>query len=242
MNPKEQSQQPLKRSKIVNFLIKIFLGVAFLIVIGFIAHLIWKASGSNEWEQVGNKDGVIVQTLKIKGEFIIKMKATKRMKSKLGAFVATMQDVDGMCTHGCYEAKILDRIDGPNTQIVYTMTRFSMPFPFHDREWVLENKFSQDPHTKEILYKIDAVPYIVPKEKGFVRITHFNNQWRCIPLENGYVDVEWFADMNQGGYVANLFYNLTVPDAMRNSLLEIEEMISNYQDARYDFIKEMDEP
>jgi hypothetical protein len=234
VKPKRRFRKFLKISSIV---------IVVLMVAGFVSHWIWVASGTNEWKQTLEKDGVVVHTLKEPGKFVMQMKATKRIKSTLSAFVSVMQDVDAMCTHGCYEAKILKREDLYDSQILQTMTRFEMPFPFSDREWVLENHFSQDPQTRAIHYNVKAVPEIVPMNQGFVRITHFNNRWRFIPLKNGEVEVEWFIDMDHGGYVANLFHNLAVPDAMRNSFLEIEEMVQRekYQKAKHEFVKEADE-
>ena len=84
-------------------------GTAALVVFGFIANWIWVSSGSNQWEKAHEKDGVVVHTLKQPGKFVLQMKATKRIRSKLSAFVSVMQDVDAMCSHGCYEAKVLKR-------------------------------------------------------------------------------------------------------------------------------------
>jgi len=237
--PKQEAKP--KKNRLAKFLKRFLIVIVVLIMAGVISSWIWTRSGSSQWKQVLDKDGVVVSTLKTPGSFVLKMKATKRMHSKLGAFVSVMQDVDAMCTHGCYEAKIIKR--EKDLHLLSTFTRFDLPFPFHDREWVLENHFEQDSTTKVILYKIKAVPDLVPRNKGFVRITQFNNKWRFIPLKNGEVELEWFTDMDNGGYVANLLFNLAIPDAMRGSLLEIEEMLKHekYQTAKYDFVKEADE-
>jgi hypothetical protein len=230
------------RKKFLKFL-KIFaVVVLFLIIAGLIANWIWIRSGSNKWEPAINRDGVVVHKLKVPGSFVLQLKATKRMKTTLEALISAMQDVDAMCTDGCAEARIVERVDSPDKQIVYTYSIFDMPFPLIDREWVLENKFSQDSLTKEIIYKIDAVPYIVPPKKGYVRINHFNNKWRFIPLGNGEVDVEWYINMSYGGYLADLFHNLFIPNIMPESLHEIEEIIKNekYKNAKFDFVKEAD--
>jgi hypothetical protein len=231
--------KPKRRfKKVFKFLL---IGIGVLIIAGFIGHWVWVSSGSNEWEKALEKDGVVVHTLKQPGKFVLQMKAIKRVRSKLGAFVSVMQDVEAMCTHGCYEAKVLKRES--DSHLLSTFTRFDLPYPMQDREWVLENHFSQDPDTKELLYNIRAVPHIVPENEGYVRIKHFNNSWRFIPLENGEVEVVWLADMDQGGYVVNLLFNLASADAMRNSFLEIEEMLKKekHQMAKYDFVKEVDE-
>lgn len=246
MNLEKNSQsKPVTKPKkrFLKFLKILGVVVLFLIVAGLIANWIWIRSGSNKWEQVVNRDGVVVHKLKVPGSFVVQLKATKRMKTTLEGLISTMQDVDATCTEGCAEAKIVKRVDSPDKQIVYTYSIFDMPFPLTDREWVLENKFSYDPETKGVFYKIDAVPYIVPERKGYVRITHFNNKWRFIPVKNGEVDVEWYIDMSYGGYVANLFHNLVIPNIMPESLYEIEKISNDkkYLNTKYDFIKEADE-
>jgi hypothetical protein len=130
-----------------------------------------------------------------------------------------------------------------DSHLLSTFTRFDLPSPLKDREWVLENHFSQDPETKVILYKIHAVPDIVPENEGFVRIQHFNNQWQFIPAGNDEVEVIWEADMDQGGYVVNLLFNMASAGAMHDSFLEIEEMVQKekYQKAKFDFVSEVDE-
>lgn len=240
MNAKTNSQpQPATKPKrwIVKFL-KIFsVIIIILIIAGVVSTWIWTSSGSNQLKTAIIKDGVVVQTLKTPGSFVLKMKATKRIKTNLSGLVSVMQDVEGMCTHGCYDAKIIWKEDLHHYS---TFTRFDFPFPFQDREWVLENHFSQNPDTREILYEIKAVPDLVPRNEGFVRITHFNNKWRFIPLKNGEVEVQWYVDMDHGGFMANLFHNMAIPDAMRNSFLEIEAMVKHekYQKAKFDFVKE----
>ncbi|NJM14517.1 MAG: hypothetical protein HC896_03270 [Bacteroidales bacterium] len=237
MNPKTNSKTNAKhkpKRRALKILVTI---IAVLILAGVIANKQWTKSGTNDWKLAVEQDGVVVHTLKTPGSFVLKMKATKRMKTNLGALVSVMQDVEAMCTHGCYDAKIISR-EGPHQ--LSTFTRFDFPFPLKDREWVLYNHFSQDAGTKEITYKIKAVPDLVEENKGYVRITHFNNKWRFTPVNSSEVEVEWYVDMDHGGYMVNLFHNMAIPDAMRNSLLEIEQMLQDdkYQSAKYDFVAE----
>jgi len=215
----------------------------FLIIAGIIATWIWIRSGSNKWKSVVNRDGVEVYTLKVPGSFVLQMKAKKRMQTKLEALISLMQDVEVMCAEGYLEAKIVKRVDSLDKQIVYTYAVFDMPFPIADREWVLENMFFQDTQSNEIIYKVNAVPNLVPPRKGYVRITHFNNKWRFIPLGKGEVDVEWHIDMSHDGYLANLFHNLVIPGIMPKSLCVIEGILKNekYQNVTFDFIKEVEQ-
>lgn len=239
-----QSKQPSKGGRRLFKFFKVFFGILFFLVIaGVITHFMWVRSGSNEWKQVMERDEVVVHSLKAPGSFVLQLKATKRMRTKLGGLISAMQDVDAMCSEGCYEAIVVNRVDSPTSQVVYTYSLFDMPFPLTDREWVLENKFRQDPDTYEIIYKIDAVPYLVPPKDGFVRITHFDNEWRFIPVGNGEVDVEWYMDMSYGGYVANLFHNLVIPNIMPESMHEIERIVQNekYQNAKFEFVTEVDD-
>lgn len=239
-----QPKQPAKGRRRLFKFFKIFFGIVFVLIIaGVVTDWIWVRSGDNQWKEVINRDGVVVHSLKAPGSFVVQLKAKKRMKTNLSGLISAMQDMDAMCSEGCYEAVIVDRVDSPTSQVVYTYSLFDMPFPLTDREWVLENKFRQDPDTHEIIYKIDAVPYLVPEKDGFVRITHFNNKWRFIPVGNGEVDVEWYMDMSYGGYVANLFHNLVIPNIMPESMHEIERIVQDekYQNAKFEFVTEIDD-
>src|SRR5436853_6924 len=69
--------------------------LAVVIVGGTVAHLVWKYSGSNQWEKIGQKKGVTVYALKTPGSSIKKFKAVWTVHSKLSRFVMWASDDKG---------------------------------------------------------------------------------------------------------------------------------------------------
>jgi hypothetical protein len=66
-----------------------------------------------------------------------------------------------------------------------------------------------------------------------------NNTWRLTPLENGQVDIEYVINMNQGGFVPDLFLNVGTPRFMLLILPNLQGFLNRekYRDAKFDFIK-----
>src|SRR5215468_1513549 len=95
--------------KITKFL---SLGALTLIAILFISHLVWKSSGSNEWELKIDKGGVKVYTLKSPGSSLKRLRAVTRVKTTLNRAVAAMMDTDVQnCAEwipGCVSSKSIE--------------------------------------------------------------------------------------------------------------------------------------
>jgi START domain len=219
-------------------LLKVLLIVSVsLVALYFVAHMIWRFSGSNQWEFVQEKNGVKVYTLKAPGLDSIQVKGVMQIRTTLSGIVAHLQDHTSCLSLGCLEPKLVERVDD---QIQYYSFRYKRSFPFQDREFVIKAQFHQNPHTKEILVDFDATPDKVPPNNCCFRVTDLNNMWRFTPLENGLVEVEYKQNMNVGGFVPDLYLNMVRPDGMVIVLSKWRDLVNEkkYQDAKLDFIKE----
>ena len=208
-----------------------------LVSLFFVARLIWRFSGSNQWEFVQEKNGVKVYSLKAPGLDVEQVKGIVRVRSTLAGIVKFMQDPDVCNDIGCYESKMLDRVDD---QLQYFSFRYHYPFPFHAREFVVRAQFYQNPHTKEVFLEYAAAPDRVPPNDCCFRITDMNNTWRFTPLENGQVEIEYTVNMNDGGFVPDLLLNMKRPQVMFAILPRLQGLLDKekYQSAKFDFIKE----
>src|SRR5262245_48594044 len=65
-----------------------------VVVLLFLAQLIWRFSGSNQWELVQEKDGIRVYSLKTPGSDLLQFRAIGRIRSTLSGVVAWMGDPD----------------------------------------------------------------------------------------------------------------------------------------------------
>jgi hypothetical protein len=215
----------------------LFVGSVSLVALSVVASLIWKFSGSNQWELVGERNGVKVYALKSPGEDLEQIRAVARIHSTLAGLVKFMQDPDVCDDISCYESRILERVDD---QMLYTTFRFNYPFPFRPREFVVRAHFYQNPGTKEVLLEYAATPDKLAPNDCCFRITRMNNTWRFTPLGNGEVEIECQLNMDEGGFMPSFLLNQVRTKMLFAALPGIGKLVRKpkYQQAQFDFVKE----
>jgi hypothetical protein len=208
-----------------------------LVALFFAASLIWKFSGSNQWEFVQESNGVKVYSLKAPGSALKQVKGIVQVRSTLASLVKFMQDPDVSNDVGFYESKIIERVDD---QLQYQSFRYNFPFPFHPREYVVRLQVHQDPRTKAVLVVFAAAPDKAPPNNCCFRVTEMNNTWRFTPLENGRIEVEFVQNSNMGGFMPDLLLNVQRPKLVVGTLSKLQDLLDRkkYQDAKLDFIQE----
>jgi hypothetical protein len=208
-----------------------------LLALYFIAGVIWRYSGSNKWEFVGEKNGVKVYSLKQPGADLKQMKGVLRVRSTLAGLVKLMLDPAFSNKMGLKETQILERV---NDQLVYSYFKAPLPFPFQTREFVVRTQSYQNPRTKEVLMEVAAAPDRLPSNSCCFRVTEMNNTIRFTPLENGQVEIEYTQNVNEGGFLPDLLLNTMRPRVMFYGLPKLQGFLDKkeYQDAKSDFITE----
>jgi hypothetical protein len=230
----------VKTKKLSERLLKALLiaGVS-LVALVFVARFIWRSSGSNRWEVSRDQNGVKVYTLKSPGSDLIQVKGIVRVHSTLGGLMKLMLDPTTGDDFGYYEVRTIDRVDD---WLEYRSFRLDLPFPFQRREFVVRSQAHQDPRTKEVLLVIAGAPDKAPPNDCCFRVTDMNNAWRFTPVEKGQVEIEYTYNTNVGGSMPDLLLNTRLPKFAVNVLSKLQELLNrkNYQDARLDFIKELE--
>src|SRR5262245_43339004 len=89
----ENENTVAKTKRWVKRLLKVLLVLSVSLVgLYFVARVIWRVSGSNQWELVGERKGVTVYTLKAPGVDLELIRANLRVRSTLATIVKYMQD------------------------------------------------------------------------------------------------------------------------------------------------------
>ena len=223
--------QPKSRKK------AILLICVYVIAALFIARSLWTLSGSNRWEYVGEQNGVKVYSLKTPGSDVKKFRAIFELHSTLAGLVKYMQDPHACDDYGCENAHTIQRVDD---ELQYAAFTVKLPPPFSKRQFIIRQQFHQDPQTKEVLVEYAAAPDKAPLDPCCLRVTDMNNTWRLKPLGNGVVRIEYTVNMNEGGFIPELFKNLARPKYMY-ALVNLQGFVSRekYQSAKFDFVKEL---
>lgn len=196
------------RRKLAKIVLWIF---AVAAVVGLAAHLIFKYSGSRNWEYMGETNGVKMYSMKIPGETLKLYKAVYPLKASLSAVVNFMQDSDSELDIEFYKARELER-HGP--QMMVTTWRSAFPFPLKDRDFVIRHVFTQDPGTKEISYTLQSLTNLIPEDSCCVRVPRMDNSWLIMPKGDGKVEITWIIDMEVGGFMPYFLVNMSQPEVM----------------------------
>ena len=211
--------------------------VLALIAVYILASSIWRYSGSNQWELVGEKKGVKVYTLKSPGADLTQVKGVVRVKASMATLVKLMQDPQLCNDLGCKDSVVLKRVDD---QLQYVRFRYNLPFPFRARDFVVRTEAYQNPQTKQVLLEFAAAPDQAPPSDCCFRVTDMNNTWRFTPVGNGEVEVEYVQNMNEGGFIPNVVLNRMLPKVFFAVLPRLQKFANReqYRNAKFDFIKE----
>src|SRR5438552_445691 len=117
-------------------------GTLAFVVIAILAQLSYTYSGSNQWINLGERNGVTVYSLKSPGSNLKQFKATWKVHSRLSKFVMFADDSITDLGIGYYDIKELEK---PNEKIIFTAWKMKMPSPFKPRQFVVKTEFAQDP-------------------------------------------------------------------------------------------------
>jgi len=85
---------------------------------------------------------------------------------------------------------------------------------------------TQNPLTKVVLVKLDAVNGYVP-DKGYVRMTYLKGFYEFTPKPNGYVHITYQVHSDPGGYVPSYIVNAFVYDAPYYTLLNLKNKVES---------------
>src|ERR1041385_1424715 len=204
----------------------------------FIAGLIWRFSGSNQWELAAEKNGVKVYTLKMPGSDILQVKGVMRYRSTLAA--AVKLDTTNNTLFEVGATGIADL--GGDDQAKYSTFRFNMGRRFLPREYVTRTLIYQNPITKTILVQTWATPDKMPPNPCCFRVNELHNSQRITPLGNGEIEWEYVMNQDLGGFVPAFLQNYGRVKVMAFWMPLIQKWLLepkfNYQAAKFSWIQE----
>lgn len=189
-----------KKGRIRRFLLRSLLVIVALAAVG---HFAYKYSGSDEWHELPEKDGVKVYWQKPAGSTVVIYKGVTRFRASLTSITRFMQDPTTCDDVGCSDYVVLDTVS-PQVQYMSFVYNYK---PFSKRQFVVKVDVSQDPATKvvKVHYLSDADR--IPPNDCCIRVPHMNNLWTFKPAGNGEIEVEYIVDMYEGGMIPYFVYS-----------------------------------
>ncbi len=230
-----QIQKKSRKWKVVRVLgIGLLLAVAGAVT----GHFAWKSSGSNQWVQKIDKNGIKVWSRKAPGSTLTDIKAVRRVKNTPTVAIASfMSEACEDFMPGCVAGYDIEPWN-PRTLTSTGLWVVIYPLKMTPREYLLRTQITQDPKNKAVLMHVTAHPDLVPRNKYCYRVPDVDNRWLFTPLGNGETEVEFTMHMDQG--IPYLLMNLATPRVTYRLLEGLPAHFDKpkYQNAKLDYIKE----
>ena len=148
----------------------------------------------DEWRIKKDKEGIQIYTRWIKAEEGRKarqMHAVMQVKASLDATVMAITE-DEQVKKWLSRVKDYYHFDNQDNYHWYAYTQFKIPWPLDNQDLITYNTLQQDQETKKIHVILDGKPDYKPQEKGVQRIAHFDGSWDFTPLDNGFIQVDYY--------------------------------------------------
>lgn len=229
-----------KKSRIRKVFRILRVGAIALAVLVTAGHFAWKSSGSGEWEQVIDKDGIRIFVRKLPGTTLKDIRAVTRVNSRLMPAVAALaaEHSNEDCStwiEGCLGQKTVvpyNRRDLTVTELVTVQ----YPRPFSPREFLVAMKVTQDRATRAVTVDYKARPELLPPNDCCHRVQDMHNVWVFTPAKEGGLDVQYTMHLNQG--IPYFMFNRVAPQIVYDVVRALPEHHAKYQNAKVENIIE----
>lgn len=205
---------------------KVFYSASYLIlivgVIAFVAHTIWKQSGDSEWKTVRDENGLVVYTMKVPGETLLKYKFNMTVDARLTDVVYYMTDINTGAELGALDLRRIEHFESDPVVINYDTYKIDLK-PFGLREVVLVGQYMQDPETGAVDLHIAAASNKIAPTPGVKRIQHLSNHWKMIPIAPGKVTIETTSDIDMG--IPYFLSNMALADVVCDTTAQMRELL-----------------
>ncbi|MEA2490525.1 MAG: hypothetical protein QOH21_2317 [Acidobacteriota bacterium] len=231
---------PGKKSRVRKVLRILGVGVVLVAVALTIAHFAWKYSGSGQWEQVSDKDGIKVLVRKSPGSTLKDIRGVTRMNVRLMTAVAALaaeQSNEDCSTwiEGCLGQKTIVPYNRHKLTVTELIT-VKYPGLFSPREFLVAMKVTQDAATKAVTIDYKAVPNLVPLNSCCYRVPDMHNVWVFAPAKAGGLDVEYTMHLDQG--IPYFMFNHVAPQIVHDLVRDLPQHHAKYQNAKVENIQE----
>lgn len=179
----------------------------------------------------------------------VQFKGVTTVQSSLSTLIAVFLDLDSMpkWLYRTKQATLLERVGSVRW---YVHMLHTMPFPFRPRDSVNFIEMNQAPDTKTVYIDVTNVPDYIDPIEDHVRVQVAVSQWRLQPAPGGKVEITFTGYGEPGGSISSQTYHTALFrwlvkqflwEVPYDTLLKLRQFIhlEQYQNRRFDFIKEL---
>lgn len=163
------------------------------------------------WQKLKPKNGIEVYINDKAGSEIKQFKAGANFNINIHQFIPIIQSMYESCQpwmKQCLERKAIHQFS-INHKIYYTY--FSLPFPFENRDMILEYKLTENKKENSVYISLSGRPDFIPHRKEVTRVQVINGFWKIIQISDNQIYALYQMHMEPGG---------SIPAWMMNNFIE----------------------
>jgi len=180
----------------------------------------------SSWDFKKEKDGIRVYTRDVADSNLKELRIIFNIESNISSVVALICDIPAYTdfVYRCTTAKTLKRINALETYDYYSV---DFPWPFSDRDMIVQSTIEQNPKTKVVSVQSLIKPDYVEQEKGFVRIQKHINKWVFTPISPNQVQADYFLSSEPAGNIPNWIVNMAIDQGPMHSMVRLRKLVQS---------------
>jgi len=215
----------------------------FLIAwLGFI-NMVWADDAPMDLKLVLDKQNIKIWSYQVPKSSLYGFKAVTVVKSSLAGLVGLITDTEH-ANRWLYRTSgidVLQRSENNQSFTIRVVTDF--PWPFTDREALVDVRIAQDPKTAKVRIDSNESPNAAnyPIKECCLRMPMVQGYWSFKPLINGMVEVTMSGHADPGGRIPATAVNFLIQEHPYNTLKGLRKIIGepSYQKLQYVYIREL---
>jgi len=180
-----------------------------------------------QWEQVSNKDGILVQRRSVAGSKLKEFLGRGVVDAPIGRVLAVIRDANRRAEWmpSCSDSHLLEEDVAARTQIAYHRTK--APWPVADRDSINRAIMLVEPDKHRVYLPFEAIASAkVPPVKGVVRMPRMRGHWSLRPVDSGRMtEAEYQVFADPGGLLPDWLANLASKTLPRETIAGLRKQV-----------------
>ena len=184
--------------------------------------------GRGAWEQVSNKDGILVERRSVEGYKLKEFLGRGIVDAPIGRVLAVIRDANRRAEWmpACGDSHLVSEDLATRTQLAYHRTK--APWPVSDRDSVNRAEMIVEPAKHRLYLPFEAVALAqVPPVKGVVRMPLMRGHWILTPVDDGKAtEAEYQVFADPGGSLPDWLANFASKTLPRETIAGLRKQVT----------------
>ena len=183
------------------------------------------------------KDSIKVYTCTIANSKFKSVKTIFELNTRLSQLAAIVMDVNSY-KEWQYKMKSVTLLKKVSEREIIYHTEVEAPSLTSNRDFVIRLTLNQDPITRELLIEAVSIPDYIPLLKNVERVPFSKALWKVKPLSVNKLSVEYYIEIDLGGFVPPWAVNLVAHQAPYETFKDLRQVVGKYKGSRASFVKD----